>query len=83
MSVEVNLVVEATKFMALGMGTVFVFLVLMIIIMNVQGNFFQKYFPDKPNTDDTPKRASSAPKKSNKVAAMFAAILHHNQYKAQ
>ncbi|KIM10325.1 MAG: hypothetical protein KU37_11040 [Sulfuricurvum sp. PC08-66] len=78
---EVNLVVEATKFMILGMGTVYLFLYLMIIVMNIQGAILQRYFPDKKSsTTHTATQSTSSSK--NRVAAIMAAILHHNQHKA-
>ncbi len=79
---EVNLVSEALKFLVLGMGTVFVFLILMVISMNILAIVVHKCFPDTPS--DTDNMASSAAKsssKKNKVAAIVAAIMHHNQAK--
>jgi len=70
---EVNLVEEALKFMLLGMGTVFVFLGIMIVAMNMQTAFVEKFLPDDPKEPDV---IVSAPlDKKNKVAAIIAAIL--------
>lgn len=73
---EVNLVVEALKFMALGMGTVFLFLVLMIIAMNVQSIIIHKFFPE-PNQGTATTVAKES--KTNKIAAITAAIMHHKK----
>lgn len=44
---EVNLIFEATKFAILGMGTVFLFLLTMVYILNIQAKIVGKFFPDK------------------------------------
>lgn len=85
---EVNLATESVKFMILGMGTVFTFLVVMIIFMNIQSKVLQAFFPDKPQEPTNSGSVSTANtqpaqgKKTNKVAAIIAGILHHNTYKA-
>lgn len=71
---EVNLVEEALKFMLLGMGTVFVFLIVMIVAMNLQTAFVHKFLPDDPKEPDVVVSAPSD--KKNKVAAIIAAILN-------
>jgi len=74
---ETNLIVEGFKFMGLGMGTVFLFLIIMIFAMSAMSKILNKFFPEvKPNLD-----AGRASKKDNKkvVAAVTAAIKHHRQ----
>ena len=71
-----NLVFEGFKFMALGMGTVFSFLVLMIGAMNLQAYIINKFFPEPVAT---PPKASGSTNKSAKIAAISAAIMHHKQ----
>ncbi len=44
---DVNLVVEGLKFMVLGMTTVFLFLMLMVFVLNVISGIVKKYFPSK------------------------------------
>jgi oxaloacetate decarboxylase gamma subunit len=72
---EVNLVVEGLKFMMLGMGIVFLFLVLLIIAMNVMSKIVHRYFPE-PQTAETGTPAPAADK-LKRVAAIAAAIHHH------
>ena len=74
---ETNLVLEGFKFMGLGMGTVFVFLAIMIVCMNIMSTIIHKFFPE-PQIQATP---SSAPKNDSKkiVAAITAAIKHHRE----
>ena len=72
---EYSKVLEGFKFMALGMGTVFSFLILMIGAMNLQSYIVHKFFPEP--IASTP---SNTGKKNNaKVAAISAAIQHHKQ----
>ena len=75
---ETNLVFEGLKFMALGMGTVFIFLVSMIAMMNVMSYTIHKYFPEPVATPSTPSAAPEQ-KNNNKIAAIAAALMHHNQ----
>lgn len=74
---ETNLVLEGFKFMGLGMGTVFVFLVIMIIAMNIMSTIIHRFFPE-PEVKAAP---TAAPKQDNKkiVAAITAAIKHHRE----
>lgn len=46
---ELNLVVEGLKFMVLGMVTVFLFLILMVIVLNFQSKLLNKLFPKGRN----------------------------------
>ena len=76
---EANLVVEGVKFMFLGMGTVFLFLVIMIIMMTIQAKVIQRFFPE-PNEGSLPVPSAQQTQKiqeskKNKVAAIVAAII--------
>ena len=41
---ETNLIVEGFKFMGLGMGTVFLFLIVMIFAMNLMSKVLNRFF---------------------------------------
>lgn len=74
---ETNLIVEGFKFMGLGMGTVFVFLIIMIFAMNIMSKILNKFFPEvQPSLDARP-----SPKQDNNkvIAAITAAIKHHKE----
>lgn len=72
---ETNLVLEGFKFMGLGMGTVFLFLIIMIIAMNIMSKVIFKYFPEpQPRAETT---SGSAKDNKKVVAAIAAAIMHH------
>ena len=76
---ETNFVFESVKFMLLGMGTVYIFLIIMVFIMNLMSKIINKYFPEpNPSTSPTQKQtASNANEKPKVVAAITAAIMHH------
>ncbi len=74
---EVNLIVEGFKFMALGMATVFVFLVIMIISMNIMSSFINKFFPEPKTVDVSPNTQEEDKKKI--IAAISAAIKYHRE----
>ena len=74
---ETNLVLEGFKFMGLGMGTVFLFLITMIISMNIMSIVVHKFFPEPEVHADT---SASTPQNNKKViAAITAAIKHHRE----
>jgi len=77
---EVNLVGEALKFMALGMGIVFTFLTIMIFALKVQAILIAKYFKEEQKTSSTSPQWQPKPTDNkNVIAAITTAILHHNQ----
>jgi oxaloacetate decarboxylase gamma subunit len=75
---ETNLILEGFKFMALGMGTVFLFLIILIVLMNIMSKVLHRFFPE-------PSAASLEPQTQNQkdnkkiIAAISAAISHHRQ----
>ena len=74
---ETNLILEEYKFMGLGMGTVFLFLIIMIGSMNLMSYIIHKFFPEPQASEPAP----AAPQQDNKkvIAAITAAISHHRQ----
>ena len=85
---ETNLVLEGTKFMFLGMGTVFVFLIIMILVTNAVSKIVNRFFPEpvsipKTQTQTVSTSATTAPANGavdkKVVAAITAAIMHHRQ----
>ena len=73
---DVNLVFEGFKFMILGMGTVFLFLLVMILFMNIMTRVVNRYFPDVHPSEIATKQSMPDDKKKI-VAAISAAIMHH------
>jgi len=77
---EVNLINEALKFMALGMGIVFLFLAVMIFALKLQAKLIAKFFPEEVKTPDNSKHLQSniVNNEDQVTAAITAAIIHHN-----
>ena len=82
---EVNLVSEALKFMALGMGIVFLFLTIMIFLLKLQAFLIAKFFPQ----EEKEKVCSWKPENTvttddrDTTAAITAAIIHYNNHKGK
>ena len=75
---ETNLVMEGVKFMFLGMGTVFAFLIIMIMFMYLMSYTIHRFFPEPHPSAET--NASGAKQDNKKiVAAITAAITHFRQ----
>ena len=66
---EVNLVNEAIKFMALGMGVVFSFLIVMIFALKAQAAFIAKYFKEDAKTSSS--SSEWQPKSKNNAVWIF------------
>ncbi len=80
---ETNLVMEALKFMVLGMGIVYAFLIIMVFALKAQAALIGKYFPEKDNLKTAKKVQPSVATSdtAKKIAAISAAIQHHNNQK--
>lgn len=78
---EVNLVMEAFKFMLLGMGIVFSFLIVMVFALKAQAALIGKYFPEKQKTAKKVQPRVDTSDTTKKVAAISAVIQHHNNLK--
>ncbi|SHO81483.1 Oxaloacetate decarboxylase gamma chain [hydrothermal vent metagenome] len=69
---EVSYLGESFKFMVLGMGVVFLFLLLLVWVMKVQAQLINKYFPEKSPVVSTPKPSQDEEQK--RVAAIIGAV---------
>ncbi|MEA3384077.1 MAG: OadG family protein [Campylobacterota bacterium] len=80
---EVNLVTEALKFMVLGMGIVFIFLIIMIFALKLQARLIAKFFPEKPKeaSSEWKPQATNANDDKDTIAAITAAVIHYNNQK--
>lgn len=78
---ETNLIAEAAKFMVLGMGIVFLFLIVMVNVLKIQAKLIGKYFPDKKVEPAKPKTNANASNDTAKIAAIVAAVQHHKNLK--
>jgi oxaloacetate decarboxylase gamma subunit len=79
---EVNYVVEALKFMVLGMGVVFTFLFILVKVVEVQAKLIAKYFPeDTPQAPATP-AGNITEDENRRVAAIIAAVTEFRNKKS-
>jgi len=71
------MILEALKYMILGMSVVFAFLYLLTIVLEFQRKIIDKYFPPAPTPPPKPKKQTKNKNdKLKKVAAITAAIHH-------
>lgn len=77
---EVNMVAEAIKFMVLGMGIVFLFLIIMVVVLKLQAKLIEKFFTGSANEKTSTKewQPQQEENKEQITAAITAAIIHHN-----
>jgi oxaloacetate decarboxylase (Na+ extruding) subunit gamma len=82
-SMETNLIAEAVKFMILGMGVVFSFLIIMVYALKVQAKLVNKYCPEKKIEPSNQLKSitNEASNNSTKIAAIVAAVQHHKNLK--
>jgi len=71
---EVNLLAESFKFMVLGMGVVFLFLIALVQFIKLQAYLINKYFPEAPPAPATPVANTSQEDENRRVAAIIAAV---------
>ena len=75
------MVLEALKFMVLGMGIVYLFLLILILAVEAQARIIAKYFPDKeapkPQGASASAPATSSGISKKTVAAIVGAITAH------
>ncbi|GAB6073662.1 OadG family protein [Nautilia lithotrophica] len=69
------MILEALKYMVLGMTVVFAFLYLLTLILEFQRKIIEKYFPE----DKPPKQKPKSKKDKLKKVAAIAAAIHHKR----
>lgn len=76
---EVNQLAEAVKFMCIGMGVVFTFLVVMIYALKLQAYLISKFFKEEEKATPTQVWKPVTTDDKQITAAITAAIIHHNK----
>ncbi len=71
---DANLVVDGLKFMVLGMTTVYLFLLLMIFVLNIISKVVKKYYPTKKLNPIKIRRRDVVASKPDDNGALVAAI---------
>jgi oxaloacetate decarboxylase gamma subunit len=79
---EVNYVMEALKFMVLGMGVVFLFLFILVKVVELQAKLIAKYFPENAPTKTPATPAVDAEDENRRVAAIIAAVTEFRNNKS-
>jgi len=79
---EVNYVVEALKFMVLGMGVVFSFLFILVKVVEVQAKLIAKYFPEDAPKVPTAPVGNVTEDENRRVAAIIAAVTEFRNKKS-
>ena len=77
---NMTLLKEGAIIMAIGMGTVFFFLTMMIIVMNLNEKllkFIGKYFPEEISVEPNTKRKKDS--NDNEIALAIACTIHKAQ----
>lgn len=68
--------------MVIGMGIVFAFLALLIVMVNIMTSVIQRFFPEEPVTIVTPSSASTSHTDAGVIAAISATVhQYRNKYK--
>lgn len=74
---------ESIKIMFLGMGTVFLFLIIMIYMTKIMSKIILRYFPEASKHhqkhDSKPKTPPLQSNENAKIAAILGALQHHHQ----
>lgn len=72
---------ESIKIMFLGMGTVYLFLTIMIYMTKLMSKLILRYFPEAPKHHhvSTPKVPAQPTNENAKIAAILGALQHHHQ----
>ena len=79
---ETNLVLDGTKFLFLGIGTVLAILFIMIIATNSGSKIINRFFPESKNIPSEETKLVEPQSIQDKrviVAAIVAAIIHHRR----
>ncbi len=78
---EINLIAESVKFLILGMSTVFMFLVLMVFVLELQSKIIMKFFPPKKEEDSTACNSTSELSRNGNLAVVAAIAASLKSYK--
>ena len=76
---ESDLIVEAVKFMVIGLTTVFLFLWLLIIILKIESQIVRRLFPPETPVRLKSKRVSKQEVDEEITAAITAAIIQYRK----
>lgn len=78
---EISLIGETLKFLVLGMSTVFMFLILMVLVVELQSKIIMRFFSNYPS-ETMPQEIHQTSNKyaqSSPVIAAIVAAMHMNK----
>ncbi len=76
-----NLLWEGVNLMAIGMGAVFSFLVLLVVATTVMSSLISKFLPEPEEIPSTPTSTGQQPAQANdgQLMAVIAAAIHRHR----
>jgi oxaloacetate decarboxylase gamma subunit len=76
---DIHLVSESIKFMILGMGIVFVFLYILVLLMRLQAWIVDRFFPERAPASDSGAVSKADDEERARVAAIVAAVAQYRK----
>lgn len=75
---QANILNEGVELMLYGMGTVFVFLAVLVVVTTAMSAIVQRFFPDAPEPalTNTPRPAAPAASNDDQLLAVITAAVH-------
>ena len=75
---QANLLSEGLELMLFGMGTVFVFLAVLVVVTSLMSFIVQRFFPDapEPTLAPTPRPTNAAASNDEQLLAVITAAVH-------
>jgi len=78
-TMSANIMQQGIDLMLFGMGSVFVFLTLLVIAVNIMSAFIQKFLPVAPEPEASPVRIASAGVNDPKLIAIIKAAIDQHR----
>ena len=78
---EINLIGETFKFLILGMSTVFLFLILMVYVLEFQAKIIAKYFPQREEENTSQSNSKQKVSQNGNLAVVAAIAASLKSYK--
>ena len=75
---QADLLTEGLELMLFGMGTVFVFLAVLVVVTTLMSTIVQRFFPDapEPSLATTPRPAPAKASNDEQLLAVISAAVH-------
>lgn len=81
---QMTLLEQALQLLIFGMGTVYIFLILLVVAINLMSRLIETHFPDPVIPENpTPKPRETSPVDTTTLAVIHAAIRQHREKMAR